>query len=210
MIRRFQERDKLVEALRRQQIVQNDKTVAEKLAEVAEFIQFASAAPSNALLSQNAPDNDLFPVLAGKVSVWVNGRELALRQASQHVGEMAMIDSSASRCATVIAIEQTVVAESSSSHGAWISSCRPTGVALPYLTVTLVALSKTCPRVSAPPGTASARRSTDLRPGEVCTEVFRGADAGTQDLETDVDAVFQTQWLKRDGRKVPEPEDVRR
>ena len=41
----------------------------------------------------------------------MNGRELAIRQASQHVGEMAMIDTSASRCATVIAIEQTVVAK---------------------------------------------------------------------------------------------------
>jgi hypothetical protein len=42
------------------------------------------------------------------------------------------------------------------------------------------------------------------------TMADHGADAGTQDLEADVDAVFQTQWLERDGRKVPEPEDVRR
>jgi class 3 adenylate cyclase len=30
-----------------------------------------------------------------------------------------------------------------------------------------------------------------------------------QDLETEVDAIFRTQWHERDGRKVPEPEDVK-
>ena len=30
-----------------------------------------------------------------------------------------------------------------------------------------------------------------------------------QDLESEVDAIFRTQWQERDGRKVPEPEDVK-
>ena len=30
-----------------------------------------------------------------------------------------------------------------------------------------------------------------------------------QDLETEVDAIFRTQWSERDGRKVPEPEHVK-
>jgi CRP/FNR family cyclic AMP-dependent transcriptional regulator len=110
MIRRFQVRDKLVEAMRRQQIVQNEKGIAEKLADVAELIQFEPAAPNNVLITQNSADNDIFLILVGRVSIWVNGRELAIRQAGHHVGEMAMIDTSAPRCATVIAIEQTVVA----------------------------------------------------------------------------------------------------
>jgi len=111
MIRRFQERDKLVEALRRQQIVQNDNTIAEELADVAELIQFEASPPGNVVITQSAADNDFFMILVGRVSIWVSGRELAVRQAGQHVGEMAMIDTSASRCATVIAIEQTVVAK---------------------------------------------------------------------------------------------------
>jgi len=111
MIRRFQERDKLVEALQRQQIVLNEKGVAEKLADISELIQFEAAAPSNVVITQDAADNDLFLILAGKVSIWVKGREVAIRQAGQHVGEMAMIDTSAPRCATVIATEQTVVAK---------------------------------------------------------------------------------------------------
>ena len=111
MIRRFQERDKLIEALLRQQIVQNEKAIAEELADVAELIQFEASPPSNVVITQSAADDDFFLILAGRVSIWVNGRELAIRQAGQHVGEMAMIDTSASRCATVFAIEQTVVAK---------------------------------------------------------------------------------------------------
>jgi len=111
MIRRFQDRDKLVAALLRQQLVQYEKGIAEDLADVAELVMFESFAPSNVLITQNAPDNDIFLILAGRVSIRVNGRELAIRQACQHVGEMALIDTSAPRCATVVAIEQTVVAK---------------------------------------------------------------------------------------------------
>src|SRR4051812_47323604 len=109
VIRRFQDRDKLIEALQRQQIVQNEKAIAEKLADVSERLMFEAVPPNNVLITQYAPDNELFLILAGRVSVRVNGRELAIRQVGQHVGEMAVIDTSAPRCATVIAIEQTVV-----------------------------------------------------------------------------------------------------
>ena len=69
MIRRFQERDKLVEALRRQQIVQNEQVVAEKLADVAELIQIEPEPPGNVIISQSAADNDFFLILAGRVSI---------------------------------------------------------------------------------------------------------------------------------------------
>jgi predicted nucleotide-binding protein len=119
MIRRFQgpeNRDKLIEALQRQQVLQGTKGVAEKLADVAELLQFAPEPKKNILIQQNSADNELFLILAGRVSIEVNGREVAIRQAGQHVGEMAMIDTSASRCATVTAIEQTVVAKIKERH----------------------------------------------------------------------------------------------
>lgn len=114
MIRRFQgpeNRNNLIEAVQRQQMVPNVKGLAEKLADVAELLQFELDPPKNVLIQQNGPDNDIFLILAGRVSITVNGREVAIRQAGQHVGEMAMIDTSAPRCATVTAIEQTVVAK---------------------------------------------------------------------------------------------------
>lgn len=111
MIQRFQDPDKLVEGLQRQQIVGNDKKLARKLAAVSELLPYDVAPPNNELITQDASDNDIFFILAGRVSVWVNGKEVAIRTAGQHVGEMALIDSSAPRCATVRAIEQTVVAK---------------------------------------------------------------------------------------------------
>ena len=41
----------------------------------------------------------------------VNSREVAVRHAGQHVGEMAMIDTAAPRCATVIALSKSVMAK---------------------------------------------------------------------------------------------------
>lgn len=114
MIERFQgpdNRNTLVAAIQRQQIVPPQKNVAEKLADVAELMQFELTPPANVLITQNGPENDMFLILAGRVSISVNGRELAIRQAGQHVGEMSMIDASAPRSATVTAIERTVVAK---------------------------------------------------------------------------------------------------
>jgi predicted nucleotide-binding protein len=44
------------------------------------------------------------------VSIEVNGREVAIRNSGQHVGEMALIDPSARRAASVVALETTIVA----------------------------------------------------------------------------------------------------
>lgn len=61
------------------------------------------------LITEGAQDNDLYLILAGRVSIRVKGREVAIRQAGQHVGEMTVIEPSKPRSATVVALE-TVVA----------------------------------------------------------------------------------------------------
>jgi len=122
MIRRFQQKAKLVEALLRQQIVQNNKAIARKIANVAQLVQVESG---DEFIRQDAPDSDLYLILAGKVSICVNGREIAIRQAGQHVGEMAMIDTAASRCATVVALRQTILAKISEKAFAAIANKHP-------------------------------------------------------------------------------------
>jgi CRP-like cAMP-binding protein len=111
MIRRFQDPDKVVEEIQRQRIVCGNRDIAEQLAAGSQLLEFPHNPPSNELISQDGADNDLFLILAGRVSVSVSGRELAIRNAGQHVGEMALIDASARRCATARAIETTVVAK---------------------------------------------------------------------------------------------------
>ncbi len=111
MISRFEgddNKEALVRAIEQQKIVQNKKQVAQKLAAAAKLSQLEAG---GVLITRNAPETDIYLILAGQVSIAVNGRELALRGPHEHVGEMAMLDISAPRCATVTAIKQAVVAK---------------------------------------------------------------------------------------------------
>jgi predicted nucleotide-binding protein len=73
-------------------------------------VQLRELAPGEVLIRQDGDDNDLFFVISGSLNVEANGRVVAVRTAGTHVGEMALIDSKACRCATVRASERTVVA----------------------------------------------------------------------------------------------------
>jgi predicted nucleotide-binding protein len=61
------------------------------------------------LISQGGGDNDVYFILAGKLSMTVHGREIALRAAGEHVGEMSALVPSQPRSATATAAEPTVV-----------------------------------------------------------------------------------------------------
>ena len=60
------------------------------------------------LTTQGAPENDLYLIISGSVSIRVNGREVAIRNAGTHIGELALVDALARRSATVVALEQTI------------------------------------------------------------------------------------------------------
>lgn len=61
------------------------------------------------LIDQGSSTNDVFFIIAGTCDVIVNGRRVAMCGPGDHVGEMAAIDPSQPRSATVAAVE-TVVA----------------------------------------------------------------------------------------------------
>lgn len=110
MIERFEGvggRRRLVESLRSQRIIQGDFEAASELAELVSLSEFPSG---ETLIEEGEADNDLLFVLTGKVAIVVNGRLVAERIPGEHVGEMAMIDTSVRRSASVIAAEETVVA----------------------------------------------------------------------------------------------------
>jgi len=111
MIRRFEGdagRRLLAEALRRQQIVEGNVALAEELA-AAVVVQEVKT--GERLVAEDGADNDLYFIVCGRASVLVHGREVAVREAGTHVGEMAMIDPTARRCATVVALADMVVAK---------------------------------------------------------------------------------------------------
>lgn len=74
---------------------------------------------------QGGQDNDLYFILSGNVRVLVNGREIATRRAGDHVGEMALIDRTAVRDATVITAEPSVVARISEPDFTRIANRNP-------------------------------------------------------------------------------------
>ncbi len=110
MIGRFEGEDgkrRLADLLARQMVLAGTVAIADELAGMVEV----RAVPEEVgLVQQGGDDSDLYFVLSGRVSVQVNGREVAVRGPGMHVGEMATIDPAAKRCANVIAIEDTVVA----------------------------------------------------------------------------------------------------
>lgn len=111
MISRFRGeagRHRLIWALRKQLILHDNETLSNELADQIELLQLES---KDTLIVQDEADNDIYFIIAGRLSIVVNGREVAIRESGQHVGEMALIDPSARRSASAVAIEQTVVAK---------------------------------------------------------------------------------------------------
>jgi predicted nucleotide-binding protein len=109
MIDRFtglQNRQKRINAIKKQAIVRNNDQVARLLEKKIDLIEFQ---PNNTIISQGDQDDDLYLVFAGRVSVRANRREIAIMGPGDHFGEMVVIEPSATRSASVIAIEKTVV-----------------------------------------------------------------------------------------------------
>jgi CRP/FNR family cyclic AMP-dependent transcriptional regulator len=98
----------LAVALADQGIVHGERAIADELLKVAELRELNAG---DVLISQECEENDIFFIVSGSVNVEANGRLVAVRQAGTHVGEMALIDCKARRCATVKAAEKTVVAK---------------------------------------------------------------------------------------------------
>jgi CRP/FNR family transcriptional regulator, cyclic AMP receptor protein len=109
MIERFQGergRQNLVDALRSQKIVAGNMELAERLAESGSLVEVA---PGTSIIHQAAEDDDVFLIISGAFDIVVNGRKVARRFAYDHVGEMAAIQPTQLRSATVTATEKSVV-----------------------------------------------------------------------------------------------------
>ena len=109
-------------ALRDQPTIGGDAILAETVRTYAEIVGFN---PGAMLIEESAPDNDIYFILAGKVSIKVHGREVAVRTAGQHIGEMAMLNPSQRRSTSVIAMEEVVAARLSAASFIKIADGNP-------------------------------------------------------------------------------------
>ncbi len=98
---------KLQEELKRQSLVSGDLALATK---ISRFVELVEKKPNEAITAQGGTDNDIYFILCGSVSIRVNEREIATRSECEHFGEMALISSTARRSASVIAVEECVLA----------------------------------------------------------------------------------------------------
>src|ERR1700679_3635886 len=99
-------RQHLIDALVSQPLV-GDRDLA---VIVAQRLKLEEVPAGKNLIKQGASDTDLFLILKGAVSIAVDGREVAHKEAGEHVGEMAVVDPVTPRSASVVTTADTVVA----------------------------------------------------------------------------------------------------
>ena len=98
-------RPQLIMALQRQDFTGGDTNIANALIDAGTLID---AKPGDEVIVQDKTDNDIYLVIAGAVGIVVNGHQVGERKAGQHVGEMAAIEPSLPRSATVTVLEPVV------------------------------------------------------------------------------------------------------
>jgi predicted nucleotide-binding protein len=96
----------VVEALLRQRLVRNDRDLAQKFADAGRVVE---CAPGEVLIEQGGWDNDLYFILAGEFHAFVNGQNKQTRVAGESVGEIAGLNRSRPRTATLRASKPSLV-----------------------------------------------------------------------------------------------------
>ncbi|KGD99622.1 TIR domain-containing protein [Rhizobium sp. YS-1r] len=125
MLERFQGdagKDLRIEALGSQSIVARDAKLADELAELIELRQLETG---ETLIEQNGEDDDIFFIISGSFSIHINGRRHGLRGRGDHIGEMAAIEPTQRRSATVIAEEASIVGKLSAQQFATLAKTYP-------------------------------------------------------------------------------------
>lgn len=97
-------RARLIDAICNQRVV-GDRRLASRLADAGKVLEYPAGVT---ITQQGSATNEIYFVLSGSVAVTVNGREVARRGAGAHFGEMALVDNTARRSATITTCEPCV------------------------------------------------------------------------------------------------------
>jgi CRP/FNR family cyclic AMP-dependent transcriptional regulator len=95
----------LIAALQGCPLVEHNEALASRLAEVGQVVSFDVG---DVIMTQGADDNDVFFILVGQAQVTVNGRHVAVREARDTIGEMALLSPTEPRSATITARTEVV------------------------------------------------------------------------------------------------------
>lgn len=125
MLQRFQGdrgRQLLLETLTAARLFAGNSAAAEHAEASGELLEFEAG---KALIEQGDFTNDVFFILTGGCSVVVNGRQVGRRGPGDQVGEMAAIQATQARSASVIATEATVALKLSEEHFSALAEKHP-------------------------------------------------------------------------------------
>ena len=111
-----------IEALRHQPIIGEGERLARAIYDSSEIMEFS---PGAVIIRESAPDNDIFFILAGEVSIEVRGRRIAVRTAGQHIGEMSLIEPAEPRSAAAVAVDTVVVATMAAQDFSQLADSNP-------------------------------------------------------------------------------------
>ena len=113
---------RLAEVLKRQVLINGDIVIAGAISAKAALIE---AMPGQVIITQGDTDTDLYFIVSGTVSIWINGRDYTSRTDRNHVGELALVDQTVRRSATVVASEPCVFARISEQDFSAIAQNHP-------------------------------------------------------------------------------------
>jgi len=176
-------RSRLVHALTMQSIVDGAESLAEQIADEVEIIGYEDG---NVIIAEGGADNEIFFILTGRTSIRVKGREVAPRYAKQHVGEMAVVDPTEPRSASVVAIGDVVVAKLSEESFSKIADANPV----------------LWRNIACEMGNRLRQRNRFVVPQNPLPEIFIGSSSESLDVarairdELDENTVRKTLWTK--------------
>ena len=96
----------LIDTLSTSKLFAGNRSAAEEAATAGEVVEVEAG---KMIIEHGDFTNDVFVILSGSCSIIVNGRQIARRGPGDHVGEMAAIQPTQARSASVVTAEQTVV-----------------------------------------------------------------------------------------------------
>jgi len=110
------------EVIRKLPFIEGSSDVADQLAAAATVVSYE---PDEVLITQGAADRGILFILTGCVIVAPSGRDDTIRYAPAHIGEMATINPSVRRSATVRAKEPTVIARVAEAEFSRVANAYP-------------------------------------------------------------------------------------
>lgn len=113
---------KILECLLKQRIVAGEQKIAKAMESVGKLTQWDDGV---SITTQGASDNQIYFLLSGEIQIEVNNRVVSIRQRDIHFGEMALLDPTARRSATVKAVGETTVLQISEANFSAIANKYP-------------------------------------------------------------------------------------